>query len=110
MQRPAPSFAMLAQCWPSAGTGRSQTFAQRNGWTGQRFATDAGRTQADARWLQPIQLEVDDLEGEVDRLRKAGARFRNSIVTGFGGKQSLLDDPAGTPIELFEPLFEPPRR
>jgi hypothetical protein len=48
-------------------------------------------------------LQVDDLDGEVERLRQAGARFRNDIVTGFGGKQILLDDPAGNPIELFEP-------
>jgi hypothetical protein len=38
--------------------------------------------------------------------RRAGAQFRNDIVSGFGGKQILLDDPAGNPIELFEP----PRR
>jgi hypothetical protein len=35
--------------------------------------------------------------------RRAGAQFRNDIVSGFGGKQILLDDPAGNPIELFEP-------
>jgi hypothetical protein len=39
----------------------------------------------------------------VAALRKAGAHFRNDIVTGFGGKQILLEDPAGNPIELFEP-------
>jgi hypothetical protein len=48
-------------------------------------------------------LEVDDLDGTVELLRKSGARFRNDIVTGFGGKQILLEDPAGNPIELFEP-------
>jgi hypothetical protein len=49
---------------------------------------------------------MDDLASEVETLRKAGAHFRNDIVTGMGGKQILLDDPAGNPIELFEP----PRR
>jgi catechol 2,3-dioxygenase-like lactoylglutathione lyase family enzyme len=47
-------------------------------------------------------VEVDDLEAVVDRLRNAGATFRNDIVTGPGGKQIVLEDPAGNPIELFE--------
>jgi hypothetical protein len=50
-----------------------------------------------------IQLEVDDLAGEVETLRKTGARFRNEIVTGKGGRQILLDDPSGNPIELCQP-------
>jgi catechol 2,3-dioxygenase-like lactoylglutathione lyase family enzyme len=50
-----------------------------------------------------IQLPVDDLAREVAALREAGARFRNEIVTGQGGKQILLEDPAGNPVELFEP-------
>lgn len=49
-----------------------------------------------------MQIEVEDLEAEVGRLRQAGARFRNEIVQGMGGKQILLEDPAGNPIELFE--------
>ena len=51
-----------------------------------------------------IQLEVDDLEATVERMRSSGARFRNEIVTGNGGKQILLDDPSGNPIELFQPF------
>jgi catechol 2,3-dioxygenase-like lactoylglutathione lyase family enzyme len=50
-----------------------------------------------------IQVEVDDLDELVENLRAAGASFRNDIVTGRGGKQILLDDPSGNPIELFEP-------
>src|SRR6266511_3417463 len=50
-----------------------------------------------------IELVVDDLAGEVERLRAAGLSFRNEIVTGPGGSQILLDDPAGNPIELFQP-------
>jgi catechol 2,3-dioxygenase-like lactoylglutathione lyase family enzyme len=49
-----------------------------------------------------FQLEVDDLAGEVEALSSAGARFRNDIVTGRGGKQIVLEDPSGNPIELFE--------
>jgi hypothetical protein len=51
-----------------------------------------------------IQLEVQDLASEIERLRRAGARFRNQIVTGIGAKQILLKDRAGNHIELFEPL------
>jgi predicted enzyme related to lactoylglutathione lyase len=50
-----------------------------------------------------FQLEVEDIEAMVQRLREQGSRFRNEIVTGVGGKQILVEDPAGNPIELFEP-------
>ena len=52
-----------------------------------------------------FQLEVDDIEGIVARMREAGVRFRNEIVTGVGGKQILIEDPAGNPVELFEPTI-----
>jgi Surface antigen variable number repeat len=61
-----------------------------------------GRKPEPGGWNR-IQLEVTDLAREVATLRGAGARFRNDIVTGFGGQQILLDDPSGNPIELFEP-------
>ena len=48
-------------------------------------------------------LEVDDLEATVAKLRKTDARFRNDIVTGVGGRQIILEDPSGNPIELFQP-------
>ena len=50
-------------------------------------------------------LEVSDLDATVDALRTAGVHFRNEIVTGVGGKQILVDDPSGNPIELFEPVL-----
>jgi predicted enzyme related to lactoylglutathione lyase len=46
---------------------------------------------------------VDDIAAEVDRLRSAGLTFRNDIISGPGGQQILLEDPAGNPIELFQP-------
>ena len=61
-----------------------------------------GRTPAPGGWNR-IQLEVDDLERQVADLRDAGVAFRNDIVTGRGGRQILLDDPSGNPIELFQP-------
>ncbi|HZQ36835.1 MAG TPA: VOC family protein [Dehalococcoidia bacterium] len=50
-----------------------------------------------------IQVPVDDIEREVERLRGAGLTFRNEIVKGIGGAQALLDDPSGNPVELFQP-------
>jgi catechol 2,3-dioxygenase-like lactoylglutathione lyase family enzyme len=52
-----------------------------------------------------FSIEVDDLGGLVERLRAAGVRFRNEIVTGTGGKQILAEDPSGNPVELFEPTL-----
>ena len=70
--------------------------------------SSAGRPMPDGRRPEPggwnrIHFIVDDIEAEVERLRDAGLRFRNEIVTGPGGKQIVLDDPAGNPIELFQP-------
>ena len=48
-------------------------------------------------------LQVDNLQEEVSRLSAAGVQFRNTIVTGVGGKQILVEDPSGNPVELFEP-------
>ena len=61
-----------------------------------------GRTPQPGGWNR-IHLIVDDLAGEVERLRAAGLTFRNDVVSGPGGQQILLDDPAGNPIELFQP-------
>jgi catechol 2,3-dioxygenase-like lactoylglutathione lyase family enzyme len=71
-------------------------------------ASSAGRAMPDGRVPGPggwnrIHLIVDDIEGEVERLRGAGLTFRNDIVTGPGGRQILVDDPSGNPVELFQP-------
>ncbi len=50
-----------------------------------------------------IHLVVDDLDAEIDRLRAAGSSFRSDVITGPGGRQILLADPAGNLIELFQP-------
>jgi catechol 2,3-dioxygenase-like lactoylglutathione lyase family enzyme len=70
--------------------------------------SSAGRPMPDGRqpvaggWNR-IQLVVDDIVGEVDRLRAAGVTFRNDIVRGPGGAQILIDDPSGNTVELFQP-------
>ena len=70
--------------------------------------SSAGRPMPDGREPGPggwnrIHFIVDDIEAEVARLRAAGLPFRNDVVTGPGGKQILVDDPSGNPIELFQP-------
>ena len=92
---PAPGFASL-----SRGDLRLLLNAPGAGGAGQ--AMPDGRRPEPGGWNR-IQLEVRDLAGEVERMRDAGARFRNEIVSGRGGKQILLEDPSGNPIELFEP-------
>ena len=70
--------------------------------------SSAGRAMPDGRQPGPggwnrLQLVVDDIAAEVERLRGAGLPFRNDIVRGPGGAQILVDDPSGNPIELFQP-------
>jgi predicted enzyme related to lactoylglutathione lyase len=70
--------------------------------------SSAGRAMPDGRIPEPggwnrIHFVVEDIEANVQRLRKAGLVFRNDIVTGPGGRQILVDDPSGNPIELFQP-------
>ncbi len=70
--------------------------------------SSAGRPMPDGRKPKPggwnrIHFVVNDINGEVARLRDAGVSFRNEIVTGPGGQQVVIDDPSGNPIELFQP-------
>jgi catechol 2,3-dioxygenase-like lactoylglutathione lyase family enzyme len=72
-------------------------------------ASSAGRPMPDGEQPRPggwnrIHLIVDDLAAEAARLRAAGERFRNDIVTGPGGSQILLVDPSGNLVELFQPV------
>jgi catechol 2,3-dioxygenase-like lactoylglutathione lyase family enzyme len=71
-------------------------------------ASSAGRPMPDGRKPAPggwnrIHFIVEDIAAEVGRLRSAGLTFRNDIVSGPGGRQILLEDPSGNPIELFQP-------
>ena len=61
-----------------------------------------GTRQEPGGWNR-FMLEVSDLAATVEELRGEGVHFRNDIVTGVGGKQIMLDDPSGNPVELFEP-------
>lgn len=70
---------------------------------GKAGQADARRPDACPGGWNRIQLEVRDLSAVVYGLRRAGCRFRNEIAVGTGGKQVLLEDPSGNPVELFEP-------
>jgi catechol 2,3-dioxygenase-like lactoylglutathione lyase family enzyme len=99
---PAPTFAML-----SRGDLRLVLTAPGGGPGGGQAMPD-GTLPAPGGWNR-FQLEVADLESKVEELRASGARFRNEIVAGVGGKQILVEDPAGNPIELFEPTLSEAR-
>ncbi len=98
VMHPAPTFAMLSRgdlrlvlSKPGGGPGGGQampdgTLPKPGGWN--RFA-----------------IEVSDIESLVNRLRDAGVHFRNDVITGVGGKQCLIDDPSGNPVELFQPII-----
>jgi catechol 2,3-dioxygenase-like lactoylglutathione lyase family enzyme len=95
---PAPTFAML-----SRGDLRLLLSAP-SGEGGGGQAMPDGTMPEPGGWNR-VSLKVTDLAAMVEELRKAGVHFRNEIVTGVGGKQILLDDPSGNPIELFEPTL-----
>jgi catechol 2,3-dioxygenase-like lactoylglutathione lyase family enzyme len=93
---PGPGFASLSR-------GNLRLLLSALGGSG-----GAARSMPDGQRPEPggwnrIQIEVDNLADLVSTLRKSEAHFRNDIVSGNGGKQILLDDPSGNPIELFEP-------
>jgi catechol 2,3-dioxygenase-like lactoylglutathione lyase family enzyme len=93
--RPAPSFAIISR-------GDLRLLLSKPGAGGGGSAMPDGQLPTPGGWNR-IQIEVNDLTQTVERLRGAGARFRNDVVIGFGGQQILVEDPCGNPIELFEP-------
>ncbi len=95
---PGPSFAMLTR-----GELRLLLSAPNAAGGGGQSMPD-GRSPAPGGWNR-ISIEVPDLRGLVERLRVAGVRFRSEVVVGVGGDQIILDDPAGNPVELFEPTI-----
>jgi catechol 2,3-dioxygenase-like lactoylglutathione lyase family enzyme len=99
VMHPAPTFAML-----SHGDLRLALSAPSGQGGGGQAMPDG--TQPEPGGWNRFMLEVVDLEAIVATLREAGVRFRSEIVTGVGGKQILLEDPAGNPIELFQPTRE----
>lgn len=92
---PGPGFAMLSRGElrlllnkPGGGGGAGQSLPD-------------GRAPVPGGWLR-FQIEVPDIEAAVARLKAAGASLRSEIITGQGGRQILVDDPSGNPVELFQ--------
>jgi catechol 2,3-dioxygenase-like lactoylglutathione lyase family enzyme len=96
VMRPAPPFAMLKR------DDLRLLLSAPGGGPGGGAAMPDGRLPEPGGWNR-FQLEVADLDAEVRRLRDGGATFRNEVVEGVGGRQILVDDPAGNCVELFEP-------
>lgn len=102
IMHPAPTFAML-----SRGDLRLVLSAPGGGPGGGQAMPD-GTLPRPGGWNR-FTVEVADLAATVHALRNAGVRFRNDIVTGVGGKQVLIEDPSGNPVELFQPTRDEAR-
>jgi catechol 2,3-dioxygenase-like lactoylglutathione lyase family enzyme len=98
VMHPAPGFAML-----SRGDLRLNLSAPGGPGGGGQVMPDGTRPQPGG-WNR-FAIELTDLDGTVNQLKKAGAHFRSEIITGVGGKQILVEDPSGNPVELFEPIL-----
>jgi len=99
---PAPPFAMLSRYDlrlvlsapnPAAGGGQPMP---------------GGIQQTPGGWNR-FAIEVDNIAAVVEALQNTGVHFRNNIASGVGGKQIIVDDPSGNPVELFEPVLEEAR-
>lgn len=94
--QPGPGFAMLSR-------GELRLLLNKpGGGGGAGQAMPDGRVPAPGGWLR-FQVELTDTEATVTKLKAAGAPLRSEIITGFGGKQVIVDDPSGNPVELFQP-------
>jgi Glyoxalase/Bleomycin resistance protein/Dioxygenase superfamily len=93
-QRMGPAFAIVSRGDLTLWLSGPQSSAAR--------PMPDGRQPEAGGWNRLV-ITVDDLEARVEELKQAGLTFRNEIVTGPGGKQILLEDSAGNPVELFEP-------
>jgi catechol 2,3-dioxygenase-like lactoylglutathione lyase family enzyme len=94
----APAFADVAR-------GHLRLLLSGPQSSGARALPD-GRQPVSGGWNR-IHLIVDDIDTEVERLTSAGVVFRSEVILGPGGKQAVLDDPSGNPIELFQPAARP---
>ena len=96
VMHPAPAFAMLTR-----GDLRLVLSAPGGGAGGGQAMSD-GTLPTPGGWNR-FAIEVDDLDASVERLRGAGVPFRGEPVTGVGGRQVLVEDPSGNPVEIFQP-------
>jgi catechol 2,3-dioxygenase-like lactoylglutathione lyase family enzyme len=94
---PAPVFAMLS---------RGDLRLVLSGPNGQSMGGGSplpdGRKPTPGGWNR-FAVQVDDLTEMSERLRQAGVQFRSDIIEGVGGRQAIIEDPSGNPVELFQP-------
>ncbi|KHL02402.1 VOC family protein [Sinomonas humi] len=95
---PAPTFAML-----SRGDLRLVLSAPSAPNTGGGSALPDGRKPEPGGWNR-FAIQVDDLAALMPRLQHDGVRFRTKVIEGVGGRQAIIEDPSGNPVELFEPI------
>ena len=94
---PSPGFASLA-------LGDLRLLLNKpGGGGGAGQSMPGGEVPAPGGWLR-FQIQVSDIEDTVTKLGAAGGKFRSDVITGNGGKQVLIEDPSGNPIELFQPF------
>jgi catechol 2,3-dioxygenase-like lactoylglutathione lyase family enzyme len=102
VMHPAPPFAMLER------DDLRLLLSAPGGGPGGGAAMPDGTLPAPGGWNR-FAIEVDDIESVAARLRESGTHFRNEIVNGVGGRQVLIDDPSGNPVELFQPTISEAR-
>ena len=95
VMHPGPGFAMLS-------LGNLRLLLNKPGAGGAGQAMPDGTIPSPGGWNR-IQMEIEDLEIMIKTLKTKGAKFRNELVIGNGGKQVLISDPSGNLVELFEP-------
>jgi catechol 2,3-dioxygenase-like lactoylglutathione lyase family enzyme len=99
---PAPPFAMLSR------NNLRLVLSAPNPAAGGGQSMPDGTEQMPGGWNR-FSIEVANLSAVVETLQKAGVHFRNNIVSGVGGKQIIVDDRSGNPVELFEPVLKEAR-
>ena len=102
VMHPAPAFAMLAR-----GDLRL-ALSKPGGGPGGGAALPDGTLPTPGGWNR-FAIEVDDVDRLHEELTSAGVHARSEIVTGVGGRQVIVDDPSGNPVELFQPTIEEAR-
>jgi catechol 2,3-dioxygenase-like lactoylglutathione lyase family enzyme len=95
---PSPTFAMLTR-----GDLRLVLSAPGGSNPGGGSTLPDGRTPEPGSWNR-FAVQVDDINEVASRLRHGGVRFRSEVIEGVGGRQAIIEDPSGNPVELFQPI------